>query len=91
MNKKLQILLILIATAFSGLFAQSADFTTSLTNNENCGGTIVTFTINDTTGVSTYKWEFGNGEPDASGTISPTNDGTSSTSYTPKSGLLAVG
>ncbi len=78
---KIKIFILLLTISITSVFSQSADFTTSLTNNENCGGTIVTFTINDTTGLTDYKWEFGNGEPDAIGTIDAGNDGTASTSY----------
>ena len=81
MKNKLYILILLLTIAFTSVYSQSADFTTSLTNNEDCGGTIVTFTIDKLSGVTDYKWEFGNGQPDASGTIDINNDGTASTSY----------
>ena len=64
------------------LFSQSANFSTNLTGNENCGPVTVTFTIDDLSGANTYEWDFGNGEPKVSGTISGGNNGSASTTYT---------
>ncbi|MEM9328504.1 MAG: PKD domain-containing protein, partial [Bacteroidota bacterium] len=44
--------------------AQSAAFTSDLVMDRNCGADIVDFTITDEMGITTVKWEFGNGEPD---------------------------
>ncbi|UXP31766.1 PKD domain-containing protein [Reichenbachiella agarivorans] len=55
------ILLLLVLQVFS-VFSQSAEFTTDLTNNENCGPTSVNFQIVDPTGITLYDWDFGNGE-----------------------------
>lgn len=64
------------------LYSQSADFSTDLPGNNNCGPVTVTFTIDNLDGISTYEWDFGNGEPPVSGTIGGGDDGTSSTTYT---------
>ncbi len=62
--------------------AQSANFSTSLAGNENCGPVTVTFTIDNLAGVNSYEWDFGNGESTVTGTISASNDGSASTTYT---------
>lgn len=49
------------------LFAQSPEFSTDLTDNQNCGSTTVNFSVNDPTGITSYDWDFGNGEPNGSG------------------------
>ncbi|MEO1254134.1 MAG: PKD domain-containing protein, partial [Bacteroidota bacterium] len=53
--------------------SQSADFTTSISTNTtpnlNCGGTVVGFTIDDLTGITSYQWNFDNGSAIISGSI----------------------
>ncbi|WP_282036054.1 PKD domain-containing protein [Saccharicrinis aurantiacus] len=62
-------------------FSQSPNFSTDLINNTNCGPSTVTFSIDNPVEGSTYRWDFGNGEPIISGTISASDDGTASTTY----------
>ncbi len=78
----IKIIHILLFVGFSGsLLGQSANFTTDLINNESCGAATVTFTISNPIEGNTYEWNFGNGEPNVTGTINGTNKGTASTTY----------
>ncbi|MEO9869146.1 PKD domain-containing protein [Ekhidna sp.] len=85
MKKSLLTCILAFLLVFFG-FSQSADFTTSLagnpTPNLNCGGTVVGFTIDDLTGITSYDWDFGNGTPNAFGDI-PTDspDGSTASTY----------
>ena len=67
----------LLLCLYDTFFGQSADFSTNLFNDSNCGSVTVTFSIDDTAGIDTYKWEFGNGES-IEGVISSSNIGSSS-------------
>ncbi|RJE74831.1 PKD domain-containing protein [Reichenbachiella sp. MSK19-1] len=62
MLKRLTISTLALFTSLAS-FAQSANFTTDLSNNESCGATSVNFSVDDDTDITDYSWDFGNGEP----------------------------
>ncbi|MDA3852886.1 MAG: PKD domain-containing protein [Bacteroidales bacterium] len=62
-------------------FAQSPEFSSDLANNESCGPSIITYSIDDLTDIDSYSWDFGNGENSVAGTITPSNQGIASTTY----------
>ncbi|UXX78947.1 PKD domain-containing protein [Reichenbachiella carrageenanivorans] len=67
--------------AASTSFAQSAEFYTNLTNNQNCGATSVNFTLTDETGITSFDIDFGNGEIDTGLTPSGDANADAGTSY----------
>ena len=71
--KRILLSAIVLFAAICQVKGQSADFTTSISTNTtpnlNCGGTVIGFTIDDLTGITSFEWDFGNGAAVISGSI----------------------